>query len=54
MGLVIWGIYEYYDEDDYPQALYYSNDLQIMPFNEIRINSGLDASLNVTLFKYSF
>ena len=54
MGLVIWGIYEYYDEDEYPQALFYSNNLQIMPFNEIRINSGLDASLNVTLFKYSF
>ena len=54
MGLVIWGIYEYYDEDEYPQALFYSNNLQIMPFNEIRFNSGLDASINVTLFKYSF
>ena len=54
MGLIIWGIYEYYDEDEYPQALFYSNNLQIMPFNEIRFNSGLDASINVTLFKYSF
>ena len=53
-GLVIWGIYEYCDEEEYPQALFYSNNLQILPFNEIKFNSGLDASLNITLFKYSF
>ena len=54
MGLVIWGIYEYYDEEEYPQALFYNNNLQILPFNEIKINSGINDSLNITLFKYSF
>ena len=54
MGLVVWGIYEYYDVEEYPQALVHTNNLQIIPFNEVRFNSGLDASVNITLFKYSF
>ena len=54
VGLIIWGIYEYYDVDEYPQALVQTNNLQILPFNEIRYTSGLDDSIDITLFKYSF
>jgi len=52
LGLLFWGAYEYFDEE--PTALMETSNLQILPFDEIKINTEINTTLDVTLFKYSF
>ena len=54
LGILAWGFYEIYDEDDYPLALIETNNLQILPYSEIKFDINRSKSLDVTLFRYSF
>ncbi len=54
LGILVWGFYEIYDEDDYPLALIETNNLQILPYSEIKFDINRSKSLDVTLFIYSF
>jgi len=52
LGLVFWGAYEYFEEE--PNALIETSNMQILPLDGIKINNGLNKSLEITLIKYSF
>jgi hypothetical protein len=52
LGLLFWGAYEYFDAE--PKALMETSNLQILPFDEIKINSKANTTINVKLFNYSF
>ena len=54
LGILVWGFYEIYDEDDYPLAIIETNNLQILPYDEIRFDINKNKSLDVIVFKYSF
>ena len=45
---------EIYDEDDYPLALIETNNLQILPYSEMKFDLNRSKSFDVTLFRYSF
>tara|TARA_B100000989_G_scaffold204860_1_gene155073 strand:- start:413 stop:754 length:342 start_codon:yes stop_codon:yes gene_type:complete len=54
LGVLVWGFYELYNEDDYPLAFIETNNLQILPYSEIKFDINSSKSLDVTLFRYSF
>ena len=52
-GLVIWGIYEYYDEEEYPQALFYNNNLPTYLFFHQKWNNYTLKTVFILTWIYS-